>query len=175
MIRPDFREFDNCTELYHFGIPRRSGRYPWGSGNRPFQSGGGPMSKRQAKKAEKLRSKEVSKMTPEEREADKQRVLKTGTASEILRYKGELTNQEMQQAVTRLNLESQLNSLSSKDIESGMQKIDKVMKGVKTGTEWVKIGTDTWNTLARIYNSTEEGQKNPLTIIGEGKKKKGGD
>lgn len=155
------------NELLHFGIPRRSGRYPWGSGARPFQSGGGPMSKRQAKK--------VEKMTPEEREAEKQRVLKTGSASEILRYKGELSNQEMQQAVTRLNLEAQLSSLSAKEIESGMQKIDKVMKGVKTGTEWVKIGTDTYNTFAKLYNATEEGQKNPLTLVGEGKKKKGGD
>lgn len=25
------------TELYHYGIPRRSGRYPWGSGDRPYQ------------------------------------------------------------------------------------------------------------------------------------------
>lgn len=28
------------NELYHYGIKRRSGRYPWGSGDRPFQSGG---------------------------------------------------------------------------------------------------------------------------------------
>lgn len=26
------------NELYHYGMPRRSGRYPWGSGERPFQS-----------------------------------------------------------------------------------------------------------------------------------------
>lgn len=26
------------NELFHYGIPRRSGRYPYGSGNRPFQS-----------------------------------------------------------------------------------------------------------------------------------------
>lgn len=25
-------------ELYHYGIKRRSGRYPWGSGERPHQS-----------------------------------------------------------------------------------------------------------------------------------------
>lgn len=26
------------NEIYHFGIKRRSGRYPWGSGDRPYQS-----------------------------------------------------------------------------------------------------------------------------------------
>lgn len=25
-------------EIYHFGTKRHSGRYPWGSGNRPYQS-----------------------------------------------------------------------------------------------------------------------------------------
>ena len=24
-------------ELYHYGMPRRSGRYPWGSGENPYQ------------------------------------------------------------------------------------------------------------------------------------------
>ncbi len=27
-------------ELEHYGMPRRSGRYPWGSGNTPYQHGG---------------------------------------------------------------------------------------------------------------------------------------
>ena len=27
----------NDNYLEHYGIPRRSGRYPWGSGSRPFQ------------------------------------------------------------------------------------------------------------------------------------------
>ena len=28
---------DNENELYHFGTPRHSDRYPWGSGERPYQ------------------------------------------------------------------------------------------------------------------------------------------
>lgn len=28
----------NYQELFHFGTPRHSGRYPWGSGDRPYQS-----------------------------------------------------------------------------------------------------------------------------------------
>lgn len=41
MIRPDYREIKHSNELYHYGMPRRSGRYPWGSGQRPFQSSEG--------------------------------------------------------------------------------------------------------------------------------------
>lgn len=38
-------------ELYHYGLPRRSGRYKWGSGDRPFQGdniGGSLIAKRKA-------------------------------------------------------------------------------------------------------------------------------
>lgn len=41
-IKPD--------EIFHYGMPRRSGRYPWGSGERPFQ---GEISKKDIKDAEK--------------------------------------------------------------------------------------------------------------------------
>ena len=41
MIRPDYIQF---KELYHYGIPRRSGRYPWGSGDRPFQGASAALS-----------------------------------------------------------------------------------------------------------------------------------
>ena len=34
----DFSE--RYDELYHYGMPRRSGRYPWGSGEHPFQRSG---------------------------------------------------------------------------------------------------------------------------------------
>lgn len=51
MIVSDFREFQGkSSELYHFGIKRRSGRYPWGSGERPYQS---DPAKLEAEKAEK--------------------------------------------------------------------------------------------------------------------------
>lgn len=84
MTRPDFREFQgrgvngllhstkgstwedhNMNELYHYGIKRRSGRYPWGSGDRPYQSTGGPISKVKKKiqesDAKKYEKKEVAR------------------------------------------------------------------------------------------------------------------
>lgn len=30
--------YDSLEEMFHYGMPRRSGRYPWGSGENPFQS-----------------------------------------------------------------------------------------------------------------------------------------
>lgn len=153
-------------ELLHFGIKRRSGRYPWGSGERPYQSGGGgaPVKKtRKQKRDEKRAAKtaEAQRKHVEERNT----VLQRGSASQVKSYLGELTNQELRDVTTRLNLEKQINEMSSKEIKTNMQKIDKAMQTIKKVDEWSKIGTSMYNTLVSVYNSTEEGRKNPMRKI----------
>lgn len=61
MIIPDFREIkamnNGITQIYHYGMPERSGRYAWGSGDRPYQRLEGRaqrMEKRLKKKFEKV-------------------------------------------------------------------------------------------------------------------------
>jgi hypothetical protein len=39
MTSPDDKRIATDGELAHYGLPRRSGRYPWGSGDQPMQSG----------------------------------------------------------------------------------------------------------------------------------------
>lgn len=61
MVRPDFRAIQmGGVELYHYGMPERSGRYAWGSGDRPYQRLEGKaqrMEKRLRKKFEKADKK----------------------------------------------------------------------------------------------------------------------
>lgn len=178
-------KMDTIYYLSHGGPG--SGRYPLGSGDRPYQkfeggrkkSGGilGYIKSRKAKKMEeqkqKMRNEELHKRMEEEQkkrqhDADKERVLREGTATEVLKYQGELSNQELQNAYTRLNLEHNLRGLSQKEMKSAMDKVDNIMKNIKTGTEWAKIGTDTYNTFASIYNATPEGQLKPLILVGKG-------
>lgn len=173
---------NNIYYLAHGGPG--SGRYPLGSGDRPYQkfegsrnkSGGisGYIKTRRAKKIEEQRQKKrlEDEQKKRQHDADKERVLREGSATEVMKYQGELTNQELQNAFTRLNLEAQLRGLSQKEIKSAMDKVDNVMKTIKTGTEWAKIGTETYNTFAAIYNATPEGQKKPLTLVSKGEKKK---
>lgn len=178
---------NNIYYLSHGGPG--SGRYPLGSGERPYQKFEGSRRKsvgisgyiksRKIKKITEQEQKENKRRLEKEQdklkmEADKERVLREGTATEVMRYQGQLTNQELQNAFTRLNLESQLRNLSQKEIQTSIDKVYRIIKTIKTGTEWAKIGTDTYNTIAAIYNATPEGQKKPLTIInmgGGGKKK----
>ncbi len=99
------------NELYHFGTKRHSGRYPWGSGDRPYQSTGGvgpgrkpPMSKEEA--------------------------IKSGSARDVLKFQGQLTNQELQTAVTRLNLESQLKNIDTSIRKKGKKRSSKLLSDI---------------------------------------------
>lgn len=164
-----------------------SGRYPLGSGERPYQkyegmgrkpSGiSGYIKARKEKKADAQREKatvEARKKAAEEAErkrqhdADKERVLRSGTATEVMRYQGELTNKELQDAYNRIDWERKLSSFAAQDIKSGMEKIDKAMQNLKTVNNWASIATDSYNLLVSVYNATPEGQKNPWTTIKKG-------
>lgn len=173
---------NNIQYLSHGGPG--SGRYPWGSGKRPYQrlemSGNnavmarkgisGYIRSRKQKKAEKQQKeveaeKQKRKREEERLDADKERVLREGTISEVMKYRGRLTNKELEGAVNRLTLESKLKNMSEREMKSGMDKMNEMMKKVKMGTEWVNIGTETYNTLASIYNATPEGRRKPLRTV----------
>lgn len=175
-------KMNNIQYLSHGGPG--SGRYPWGSGKRPYQrlemSGNnavmarkgisGYIRSRKQKKAEKQQKeveaeKQKRKREEERLDADKERVLREGTISEVMKYRGRLTNKELEGAVNRLTLESKLKNMSEREMKSGMDKMNEMMKKVKMGTEWVNIGTETYNTLASIYNATPEGRRKPLRTV----------
>lgn len=51
---------NTLENLLHYGIKRKSGRYPWGSGEDPYQSEGGFLSKYEALKGEGLSETEIA-------------------------------------------------------------------------------------------------------------------
>lgn len=175
-------EADNV--LLHYGKGhddnppgRGSGRYPFGSGKSnkirlPFKK----------KKTSYQKKKEPEKQLSEEEakalyEKEKAKALKSGTAKDILRFKGDLTNNEMETAMKRMDLERKLSNYDQQFIKSRKEIMNDAMKDIRMLTEWTKIGSEAWNALANIYNATEKGKKKPLGIInvsggGGGKKKK---
>lgn len=55
MVIPDFRQIQrNSLELYHYGMPERSGRYAWGTGDRPYQRLEGKASRMEKRLGRKL-------------------------------------------------------------------------------------------------------------------------
>lgn len=165
-----------------------SGRYPLGSGERPYQkfegsrrrgSGGivGYIKERRQKKAEEKAQKALNEETKkriekekerERMEADKERVLRSGSASEVMKYQGRLTNQELSYAAERLRLENQLNSYSKSEVNSAYDKLKTLQSYTNVSSALARDGIDLWNSFASVYNAIDEGKKRPLTLVSKG-------
>lgn len=92
----------NDNYLEHYGIPRRSGRYPWGSGSRPFQGDSAA-----AKSSEKSGSSGKSGKTG----LFKKGKTKTRSSEEDL---SEISSEELQKKINRIQLEKQYRDLTTK-------------------------------------------------------------
>ena len=51
---------EEMNYLMHYGVPRRSGRYPWGSGDNPYQHSGDFLSRIESLKKEGKTEKEIA-------------------------------------------------------------------------------------------------------------------
>lgn len=164
-----------------------SGRYPLGSGERPYQKF--EDSKKRARgisgyikaiKTKKIEEQQQrakieaqKKKIEEEREKkqlaeDKERVLRSGTASEVMKYQGKLTNKELQDAVDRLRLEKQLSGYSAEEVKTALDKMKKIQSFTNVSSALAKDGIEIWNSLASIYNATSAGKKDPLALVKKG-------
>lgn len=125
------------------------------SGSNAVQASRKMLSPEEVKDVSEQRAKKAE-AEKERQEAEKQRVLREGSAAEVLRYKGKLTNQELQSAMSRINLETQLRTSAQKDIQKGFDRIDKTMKTLETMNKWTETGIKTWNSIANIYNASNQ-------------------
>lgn len=181
-----------CSELYHHGIlgmkwgvrrfQNKDGSLTT-AGKKRYDSDGDESSGETKKKKFSLKksgSKEDIKKTtskedesekkkipskekdPETYEAAKQKAIKTGTATEVLKFKGDLTQQEMQSAISRIRWEQDMATLSAKETTAGKTKADEFFDKVKKGTEYADTGIKAYNTVANVYNAfNKEGQLLP--------------
>lgn len=171
-------EKDNI--LLHYGKGHDDNPPGRGSGRYAFGSGKSTKLFLKRKKTDTSIKKEPNKKLSEEEakelyEKEKARALKSGNATDIIRFKGDLTNQEMRDAIQRMELERRLSSYDQQFIKSKKEQLDDIMKDLRMITDWAKTGTEAYNTMANIYNATPKGKKKPLTIVstgGEKKKKK---
>lgn len=153
------------NQLYHHGIKGMK----WGIRRTPAQLGHQIKQRRIVKKrTAALEKARKAKQEKKEFEANKEKVLNSGSATEVLKYRGKLTNQELQNAVTRLNLEQQLSAISAKEVKTGMDKVTSVMNKVEKATTAVEKGIKAYNTVAKVTNSVG---KTNLPTIGDSSSK----
>ena len=152
------------NQLTHHGIKGMK----WGVRRTPAQLGHKTGSSKKSKPSlserfaakKKLKAKQKAaeaarkaKQTKEEYEAEKKKAIESGTAADVLKFKGKLTNQELNAAVNRLNMESQLSQLNSKTVKTGLDRVENAANKLDRIRGAAEKGISAWNTFAKIYNS----------------------
>ena len=108
----------NDNYLEHYGIPRRSGRYPWGSGSRPFQGDSAA-----AKSSGKPKTSGKSGKTG----LFKKGKTKTESSEEDI---SKISSEELQKKINRIQLEKQYRDLTTKPktVSKGRQILNSILE-----------------------------------------------
>lgn len=117
---------------------------------------------RQAKAAKAAEAKRQAELA-----ADKERVLRSGTAAEVMKYQGQLTNQELSAALNRIQWERQLSSFSAEEKKSNWDKMDDFIDKVSKTQRYISAGAKFWNTAATVANSFLD-EENRLPVLDGG-------
>ena len=136
----------NDNYLEHIGMPRRSGRYPWGSGKRPFQGDSAA-----AKSSGSTKSSGKSGKTG----FFKKGKTKTKSSEEDL---SEISSEELQKKISRIQLEKQYRDLTTKPktVSKGREVLNSILesssKNIGTQLATYLMGT-TVNSVAKAFGS----------------------
>lgn len=136
----------NDNYLEHIGMPRRSGRYPWGSGKRPFQGDSAA-----AKSGGKSKSSGKSGKTG----LFKKGKTKTKSSEEDL---SEISSEELQKRISRIQLEKQYRDLTAKPktVSKGREVLNSIFesssKNIGTQLATYLMG-NTVNSVAKALGS----------------------
>lgn len=115
------------NSLTHYGIPKRSGRYPWGSGERPYQGD------EQSKKIKSDRAQAVKK--------------------ENLR---KMSAKELNDRIERLEKEKKLKSLTDADLRPGRTETLRILKTIGTTVGVAAASVAIFYTLGKVGSSTKK-------------------
>ena len=136
----------NDNYLEHIGMPRRSGRYPWGSGKRPFQRDSAA-----AKSSGSTKSSGKSGKTG----LFKKGKTKTKSSEEDL---SEISSEELQKKISRIQLEKQYRDLTTKPktVSKGREVLNSILesssKNIGTQLATYLMG-DMVNSVAKALGS----------------------
>lgn len=131
-----------------------AGKNRYGSG----ESSGGTAKKKVSRKVRKQREENLAKARQARTdkktyEEEKQKAIKSGSAADVLKFKGDLTPQEMQSAISRIRWEQDMASISSKELASGKSKVDKAIDVIGKNTTRAVTVARAYNMVANVMNA----------------------
>ena len=157
-------------ELQHYGVAKRSGRYPWGSGENPYHHGasspfGRIRERRLEKKKAAAKSAQLEKARAHRDAADlekKQAALKSGSAKELMPYLRDLSDDELRIAKNRIQMEVDFRNLAVKEAAAGNPKVALAMAKAERITNQANTAINTYNTAAKVYNAFSKSGELPI-------------
>ena len=168
-------------DLAHYGTPRHSGRFAWGSGKNPYHHGASSpfgrlrerhVEKKKAKaRAANLEKARKAKTDKAEYERKKAEAIKSGSARQIAPYIKDMSDDELRRVKNRLQLEAEFRNLVINEATAADPKVAARMAKAKRMTEYAKTGVDAYNVFATTYNAFSNDRELPV-ISNSGKKKK---
>lgn len=132
------------NELQHWGIKGMK----WG--RRRYQNSDGSLTPAGKKRYGVKRGQSGKQETYEERKA---RVIKSGSAKEVLEFKGDLTPEERRSIQDRLNWERAISGMVPEEVSKGKQYADKIAGIAEDAVGYAKTGIKVWNTAANVINA----------------------
>jgi colicin import membrane protein len=103
----------------------------------------------EAKAAEEKKAAEAKS-----KEEERQRILKTGSASEVLSIKDTMSKSEMDAAWARITWEQNMAGAAAKETAAaGKSKLDKTFDGIDSVTTKAQTLAKSWNMIANVYNA----------------------
>lgn len=124
------------------------------------------LAKQRAANLEKARQARAAK---KEHELAKKTALEKGSAKDVLKFKGELTNKELQDAFTRINTEQNIAALAARETKTTWDKISSISDKLGKAKDFAEKGINAWNTFVKVHNTFADDDNKLLVIGGENK------
>lgn len=148
-------------------IPRKSGKGGKETGeakkaskssNNSSSSGSSGMSRNQKSQVAK---EEVEKkaLTARQRREALEKIVNSGNAKEVYEHRSELSEQQIKNAISRINTEAQLAALVKQQNPTTLDKIKKLAGDVKDVNNIVRTGVDSYNIASNIKDIAKKNTK----------------
>lgn len=88
-----------------------------------------------------------------------------GSASDVIRYKDQLSNTQLQEALSRIRYTKELIRISQEEQDKGWKTLNEVMKRVGNVKDWTKTGVEMYDQIQEVLKRIDTNRKQNLGNI----------